>query len=273
MPTRGGCRRRSAPRCRRAERHRQRVQAEQRSCPACPAPQEERYQQCVRGMEGRDRSDRVRVLEPRSNRPLTRRRRTARGRRWGRSARRPLELAFAAREPWREGGEERERREPHRREQRHPGDVPPKPRARRTTAPGDGGRSPRSSSCRRPRRRSRTSAAATTVPEPMLQPDGGNGAGEEDRSASICGLRPRRATVREAAQQVVRPEHERERQPLEEDAAEPAAEIRRRERQQPEHDPHEQPLARDGHAVAPHERAQRRDVRGRRGPAQPRSTS
>ena len=107
------------------------------------------------------------------------------------------------------------------------------------------------------------------MPEPILQPDGGTSPAKRirrPRSADEVGREEQ--TVGEAAQQVVGPEHERKRQPLEEDAADPAAEIRRREREQPEHDPHEQPVARDGHAVAPHERAQRRDVRGRRGPAQ-----
>ena len=40
-----------------------------------------------------------------------------------------------------------------------------------------------------------------------------------------------------AAQQVVDREHDGERQPFEDDAPQPAAEIRRREREQPEHDP------------------------------------
>ena len=76
------------------------------------------------------------------------------------------------------------------------------------------------------------------VPEPVLQPDGRDRAAEEKG----IGLELRPIPGREeqavgvTAQQVVGREHERERQPFEDDAAQPAPEIRRREREQAEHD-------------------------------------
>ena len=88
------------------------------------------------------------------------------------------------------------------------------------------------------------------MPEPILQPD------RRDRAAEEKGigleLRPVPGREEEAvgltAQQVVDGEHERERQPLENDAARPAAETCGREREQAEHDPQEQPLARHRYA-------------------------
>ena len=111
------------------------------------------------------------------------------------------------------------------------------------------------------------------VPEPILQPDRGNRATEE--KGIRVELRPipgrEEQTVGVSAQQVVDREHERERQPLEDHAAQPAHEIGRREREETEHDPEEQPLASHRYALSPHVRAERGDVESRRDPAhQPR---
>jgi hypothetical protein len=96
------------------------------------------------------------------------------------------------------------------------------------------------------------------VPQPVLQPDGGNRAAEEKG----IGLELRPVPGREEqsvglpAQQVVDAENDRERQPLEDDAADPAEEIGRREREQAEDDPDQETITSDRYALTPEVAAQ-----------------
>ncbi len=184
--------------------------------------------------------------------------------------RRRVELAHPAREPGRRSGEEREGDERHPGEERDAGDVAAEAVAgEEPEQPGDEIRRDEVAHVDGPGREVVPAQVRRPVPEPLLQPDRRDGAAEEKG----VGLELRPVPGREeqavgvAAQQVVDREHERERQPLEHDAAHPAHEIGRREREQAEHDPDEQPLAPDGNALAPHVRAQREDVESRRDPA------
>ena len=112
--------------------------------------------------------------------------------------------------------------------------------------------------------------AVRSVPDPILEPDGRDVAAEEEGVGLELGPIPggEEQAVGMAAQEVVDREHERERQPLEDDAPYPATEIRRREREQAEHDPDEQPLAPHRDPLAPHVGAQRGEIQRRRDPAQ-----
>ena len=177
-------------------------------------------------------------------------------------------------EPWRGGGKERERGERHAREERDRGDVPPKsPAVDEPEHPGDHVRRQEVAHVHEPGHVVVPVHLRRPVPEPILQPDRGNGATEE--KGIRVELRPipgrEEQTVGVSPQQVVDREHERERQPLEDHAAQPAHEIGRREREETEDDPEEQPLASHRYALAPHVRTERGDVESRRDPAdQPR---
>ncbi len=182
-----------------------------------------------------------------------------------------LELALAAREPRRRGGEERERRERHPREERHAADVAAKAVPREEPEqPGDQVRAQEVAHVDGPGGVVVPAQVRGPVPEPVLQPDRRDVAAEECRVGLELRSVPRgeEEAVGVAAQEVVDREHEREREPLEDHAPRPAAEIRRREREQAEHDPEEQALAAGRHAVPPHGCAQHRDVQSRRCPAQ-----
>ena len=131
-----------------------------------------------------------------------------------------------AREPRRRGGEERERRERHPREERDGADVPAKALAREEPEqPGDEVRRQEVAHVDGPGRVVVPAQVRRPVPEPVLQPDGRDGAAEEE--GIRLELRPvpgrEEQAVGVSAQQVVDREHERERQPLEDDAPQPAA--------------------------------------------------
>ncbi len=182
-------------------------------------------------------------------------------------ARRRLELAEAAREPRRRGREERVGGEAHQCEQRHRGDVAAEAVAREEPEPsreqvrreevahvhGPGGVVP-------------PAQVEGPVPEVLLQPHRRRRPEPEE---PVClELRPdvrlEQEPVGLPAQQVVRPEDQREREPLEHDPSRPAADVRDREGEQPEEDPHEQPLARRGDAVAVDDDRKDRQIEERR---------
>jgi hypothetical protein len=253
------------------ERHRGRIEREQRSAPARRAPEEERDQQRVGGVQRGHGRDGVRVFPAALEQTLERERQEGdvRGDRPDQAGR-VLEVARAAREPRRRCGEERERDVGHAGEERDAADVAAEAVAREEPEQRcDEVRGHEVAHVDRPGGVV-VPAHVRGVPEPFLQPDGGNGAAEEERVG--LDLRPVPRGEEEAvgvpAEDVVDREHERERQPLEDDAAEPAADVRGREREQAEDDPEQQPLPSDRHAVPPHVRAQRGGVERRRDPAQ-----
>ena len=90
------------------------------------------------------------------------------------------------------------------------------------------------------------------MPEVLLEPNRGSRAAEQD----FVGAELRAHVGREEesvgvpSEQVVRPEDERERKPLEDDATDPATHVGQRKRKQPEQDPHEQALTRKRNPLA-----------------------
>ena len=160
--------------------------------------------------------------------PRTRRRRTAPRRRSGRSGGSSRRAPFAAGEPRRRGGEERERDEGHPGEQGDAADVVPEAVA------GDEPEQAREQVGRdeiahvdRPGRVVVPTHVGSSVPELLLEPHGRNGVAEEE--CIRLELRPvpggEEESVGAPAQKVVDREDERKRQPFEDDAPRPAEEI------------------------------------------------
>ena len=108
------------------------------------------------------------------------------------------------------------------------------------------------------------------VPQVLLQPDGRHEAEQELVGAELRPDVRLEEPVRVAAKQVVREQHERERQPVDQDAAAPAAQIGEAGGEEPQQDPEHQRVSRGGQPAERDREPEGHEVRDRPDPGEAR---
>ena len=228
------------------EGHRERVRRQQNPPPPrCQAPEEECDEQRVGRVQGRHRRHLVRVPGAPVEERVEVRDRDVVPDVSDRAGRR-LERSELAGHPGRRRREEGVRREAHEREKRHHRDEAAKQAA--GEEPEEAGHEVRRQEVAHvddPGGVVVPLQVQRAVPEVLLEPDRRRRASEENLVSPQLRVHVRREekAVGVATQVVVGPEDERERNPLEDHAGDPAAEVGQREREQTQQDPHEQPVA------------------------------